>query len=152
MDTVENYTNTNLDIMWTPSDSYDDKLNLILAGGGEDMPMIIATDKKSPAIINAARSGALWDIEQYLPDYPHLKNSKSVVNDNIRIDGKLYGVFRGRSLGRNCKEKYVSKEVETSNSRDLVYRRWRLEDNTKYTKKRVSNYSVVPGRPDRSRL
>ena len=101
MDTVENYTNTNLDIMWTPSDSYDDKLNLILAGGGEDMPMIIATDKKSPAIINAARSGALWDIEQYLPDYPHLKNSKSVVNDNIRIDGKLYGVYRGRALGRN---------------------------------------------------
>lgn len=98
---LEDYTNTNLDIMWTPSDSYDDKLNLILAGGGDDMPQIIATDKKSSAVINAARSGALWDIEQFLSEYPHLKNSKDVVNDNIRIDGKLYGVYRGRALGRN---------------------------------------------------
>lgn len=29
-----------------------------------------------------------------------MKNSKAVVNDNIRIDGKLYGIYRGRALGR----------------------------------------------------
>ncbi len=31
---VEDYTNVNLDVMWTPKDNYDDKLNLVLAGGG----------------------------------------------------------------------------------------------------------------------
>lgn len=98
---VEDYTSVNLDVMWTPKDGYEDKLNLVLAGGGDDMPQIIATETKSPAIINAARAGALWDIEPFLNDYPHLKNSKAVVNDNIRINGKLYGIYRGRALGRN---------------------------------------------------
>ena len=97
---VEDYTGVNLDVMWTPKDNYNDKLNLILAGGGEDMPQIIATETKSPAIINAAKAGALWDIEELLQEFPHLKNSKAVVNDNIRIDGKLYGIYRGRALGR----------------------------------------------------
>lgn len=101
MKQAEDYMNMNIDVMWTPKDSYDDKLNLILAGGGDDMPQIIATDTKSPAIINAARSGALWDVEELMKEFPHLKNAKAVVNDNIRIDGKLYGIYRGRALGRN---------------------------------------------------
>ena len=101
MQKVEDYTNTNLDVMWTPKDNYDDKLNLILAGGGDDMPQIIATDTKSSAIINAARAGALWDVEELMKEFPHLKNTKAEVNDNIRINGKLYGVYRGRALGRN---------------------------------------------------
>lgn len=98
---VEDYTNVNLDVMWTPKDNYDDKLNLVLAGGGDDMPQILATETKSPVIINAAKAGALWDIESMLQEFPHLKNSKAAVNDNIRIDGKLYGIYRGRALGRN---------------------------------------------------
>lgn len=98
---VEEYTNTKLDMMWTPKDGYDDKLNLVLAGGGKDMPQIMATETKSPAIINAARAGALWELEELMQEFPHLMNAKSVVNDNIRIDGKLYGVYRGRALGRN---------------------------------------------------
>lgn len=101
MKTVEDYTNTKLELLWTPRDNYDDKLNLVLAGGGDDMPQIIATDTKSPAIINAARAGALWDIEEMMKEFPHLKNAKDVVNANIRINGKLYGVYRGRALGRN---------------------------------------------------
>ncbi|MDO5349994.1 MAG: extracellular solute-binding protein [Lachnospiraceae bacterium] len=101
MDKVEDYMNMDLEVMWTPKDSYDDKLNLVLAGGGDDMPQIIATELKSPAIINAARAGALWDVEALMQEFPHLKNAKTVVNDNIRIDGKLYGIYRGRALGRN---------------------------------------------------
>lgn len=98
---VEDYTNVNLDVTWTPKDRYDDKMNLVLAGGGEDMPQIIATELKSPTIVNAAKAGALWEIEELMQEFPHLKNSKPEVNDNIRIDGKLYGVYRGRALGRN---------------------------------------------------
>lgn len=101
MTQVEDYMDMNIEVMWTPKDSYDDKLNLVLAGGGDDMPMIIATEQKSPSIINAARAGALWEIEDLLQEFPHLMNSKEDVNDNIRIDGKLYGVYRGRALGRN---------------------------------------------------
>lgn len=101
MEKVEDYMDMDVEVMWTPKDNYDDKLNLVLAGGGDDMPQIIATDKKSPSIINAARAGALWDVEELMKEFPHLKNAKSVVNDNIRIDGKLYGVYRGRALGRN---------------------------------------------------
>ncbi len=82
---VEDYTNVNLDVTWTPKDRYDDKMNLVLAGGGDDMPQIIATELKSPAIVNAAKAGALWDIEELMKEFPHLKNAKPEVNDNIRI-------------------------------------------------------------------
>lgn len=101
MKMVEDYTNVNLEVTWTPKDRYDDKMNLVLAGGGDDMPQIIATEQKSPVIVNAAKAGALWDIEELMKEFPHLKNAKPEVNDNIRIDGKLYGVYRGRPLGRN---------------------------------------------------
>ena len=40
MKQVEDYTGTHLDIMWTPKDNYDDKLNLVLAGGPRLLPQI----------------------------------------------------------------------------------------------------------------
>ena len=43
---VEDYTGVNLDVMWTPKDNYDDKLNLVLAGGGNDMPEDTGSQEK----------------------------------------------------------------------------------------------------------
>ena len=80
----------NLDVMWTPKDNYNDKLNLILAGGGEDMPQIIATETKSPAIINAAKAGALWDIEELLQSEEFTYAKSEAVSDET---GKDYVEF-----------------------------------------------------------
>ncbi|MBE5959877.1 MAG: extracellular solute-binding protein [Lachnospiraceae bacterium] len=102
IDYVEDYTNTNLEFQFVPSDSYEDKLSLTLASGS-DMPMIITVGSFSANIVNNARAGAFWDLSKYIYDsekYPNLSRANKSVNESISVDGKLYGVYRARALGR----------------------------------------------------
>jgi putative aldouronate transport system substrate-binding protein len=99
---LEKYTNTKITVNWAPDASYSDKLSVTLASG--NLPKVLtvpAESLKKPFIVSAARAGAFWDIGPYLKDYPNLKN---YINDvaiaNTSIDGKVYGLFRARPLGR----------------------------------------------------
>lgn len=96
---LEEYTNTELDMIWVQSTVYGDKLNVTLASG--ELPMIILIPEKTPSIINAARSGAFWEVGPYLADYPNLSQANDIVLNNISIDGKVYAVYRARDLGRH---------------------------------------------------
>ncbi|WP_274651368.1 extracellular solute-binding protein [Paenibacillus humicola] len=96
---IEAYTNTKLDINFVPNSSYSDKMNITLASGS--MPMVIEADPKSPSIISAIQSGAFWEIGPYLKDYPNLSKANPTILNNISIEGKIYGIYRGRTLGRN---------------------------------------------------
>lgn len=94
---LEEYTNTELEILWTPNSSYPDKMNITLASG--DLPTIMNVSK-DPSVISAARNGAFWEVGPYLKDYPNLSQAHEVVLNNTSIDGKIYGVYRARTLGR----------------------------------------------------
>lgn len=94
---LEEYTNTDLEILFTPNSSYEDKLNITLASG--DLPTIMNVGK-SPSVISAARNGAFWELGPYLKDYPNLSQAHPVVLNNSSIDGKTYGIYRARTLGR----------------------------------------------------
>lgn len=99
---IEDYTNTELDLRLVPSDSYEDKLSLTLASG-DDMPVIITAGSFNANIVNNARAGAFWALDDYIYDsekYPNLSQSIPAVNESISVDGKLYGVYRMRDLGR----------------------------------------------------
>lgn len=96
---VEEYTKTNLNIMWIPSDPYEEKINSILANK-KNLPHIIAVDVANLNVINAAKSDMFWDVTDMIPDYKNLSQGKDIIYDNIRIDGRLYGVYRGRFIGR----------------------------------------------------
>lgn len=96
---VEEYTKTNLNIMWIPSDPYDEKINSILSNK-KNLPHIIAVDVNNLNVINAAKSDMFWDVTDLIDDYKNLSQGNEVINDNIRIDGRLYGVYRGRFIGR----------------------------------------------------
>lgn len=99
---IEEYTNTKMDMTLVPSDSYDDKLSLTLASGS-DMPMILTAGSFNANIVNNARAGAFWALDDYIYDsekYPNLSQSIPAVNDSISVDGHLYGVYRMRDLGR----------------------------------------------------
>lgn len=99
LDTVEEYTGTELDISWVSSTNYSQKLSTVLTYS-KDLPMIIATDGKSASVLYAAHAGLFWDLTDLLADYPHLSQSNPEINQNTMIDGRLYGVYRGRELGR----------------------------------------------------
>ncbi|MFC5448849.1 extracellular solute-binding protein [Paenibacillus aestuarii] len=97
---IEKRTNTNIHLEWVPNASYTDKFNITLASG--KLPNIIyVPDVKNPSFVNAAKSGAFWEVGKYLKDYPTLSQANSVIMNNSSIDGKNYGVYRGRALGRN---------------------------------------------------
>ncbi|MDF2838129.1 MAG: transporter substrate-binding protein [Paenibacillus sp.] len=94
---LEEYTNTDLDIQFVPNSSYPDKVNITLASG--QLPTIMVVDK-TPSFISAARAGAFWEVGPYLKDYPNLSQANEIVLSNSSIDGKNYGVYRERVLGR----------------------------------------------------
>lgn len=97
---IEKKTNTNIHLEWVPNASYTDKFNITLASG--KLPQIIYVgDVKNPSFVNAAKSGAFWEIGKYLKDYPNLSKANQVIMNNSSIDGKNYGIYRGRALGRN---------------------------------------------------
>jgi len=95
---VEEYCNVKLNIIWVPSTSYDDKMNLAIASG--DIPMVMLAGSKIPSIVKAAKEGAFWEIGSYLKDYPNLGRANSITLWNSSFEGKVYGLYSNRPLGR----------------------------------------------------
>src|SRR3954454_4735465 len=96
---LEKYTKSNITINYVLNSVYSDKLNVTLASG--KLPTIIMIPDKIPSFVSAVRNGAFWDLTPYLKDYPNLSKANEVTLQNSEIDGKVYGVYRARPLGRN---------------------------------------------------
>jgi putative aldouronate transport system substrate-binding protein len=96
---LEEYTNTKLDIQFTPDTNYGDKLNIALASG--TLPTLVFTNNaKDSAIANAINGGAFWEIGPYLKDYPNLSKANPTVLNNVSVNGKIYSVYISRPIGR----------------------------------------------------
>ncbi|MBD0380835.1 extracellular solute-binding protein [Paenibacillus sedimenti] len=96
---IEKLTNVDMHFEWVPNNTYPDKFNITLASG--KLPMVMVVQAKNSSFINAVRSGAFWELGPYMKDYPNLSKANAIVNNNISIDGKIYGLYRSRPLGRN---------------------------------------------------
>lgn len=99
LDKVREYTGMQVEMEFVPDSVYSDKLNIILASG--DLPHVLLADKSSSSFIKACQVGAFWELGPYLEDYSNLKDMNSIVLNNASIDGKIYGLYRARDLGRN---------------------------------------------------
>jgi ABC-type sugar transport system, periplasmic component len=95
---LEEYTNTKLNINWVNNSSYNDKMNIALASG--ELPNIMLVTSKSSSVISAARADAFWELKSYMQNYPNLRLANQTSLSNISIDSKVYGIPRMRSLGR----------------------------------------------------
>jgi putative aldouronate transport system substrate-binding protein len=92
---IEQQTNTKLDITWVLNSNYTDKLNVTMASG--DLPQaMLVVNPQDTVIVSAAQSGFFWDVEPYLKDYPNLSKLDKDTLNNTRINGKIYGLYRGR--------------------------------------------------------
>ena len=96
---LEEYTDTDITVEWAINSNYADKLNITFGSG--DLPHIVMVPEKMPSFINAVRDGAFWDLTDHLKDYPNLSKANEIVLQNSMIDGRVYGVYRSRPLGRN---------------------------------------------------
>jgi putative aldouronate transport system substrate-binding protein len=95
---LEAYTNTNITMQFVPNSSYPDKMNITLASG--QLPHIMVVDRNTASYINASRNGAFWELGPYLKDYPNLSQANPIVLNNSSVDGKTFGIYRERVLGR----------------------------------------------------
>ena len=92
-------TNTEVEWIWAPNSEYDELVTTKLASN--DLPtLMLHKNMTNMAIPNAIRAGAFWEIGPLLKDYPNLSQANPVTLNNISIDGKVYGAYRVRDLGR----------------------------------------------------
>ena len=100
---VEEYTNTKLDVLFTPDANYKDKLSITLASNSLPSAIFVTNNlMKTPSIVNAINGGAFWEIGPYLNDYPNLKQINPIVLTNTSYNGKTYGLSTQRPVGRNA--------------------------------------------------
>lgn len=95
---VEELTDTKIDLMFVPAESYSENLNITLASG--DMPMVLYINENTPNVLNAIRRGDFWDVTDYLKDYEHLSKADPEILKKISVDGRTYGIYRWRDPGR----------------------------------------------------
>ncbi len=96
------YTNTDVEFTFVAHDSYEEKVGLALATPS-DMPMILFAQKLNLGLIDAAKAGAFWDLNEFLWDeskYPNLSKANRNVCQSLTVDGKLVGIYKARDIGR----------------------------------------------------
>lgn len=102
MEALQEYLGTKLDVSWIPSSGYGEKVTAAMGSG--EYPHVMLVTEKNSSVIQNSRGGTFWELGHKINDsakYPNLSQSNEVVLNNISIDGKVYGLYRARTLGRN---------------------------------------------------
>ncbi|UQZ86807.1 Lipoprotein LipO precursor [Paenibacillus konkukensis] len=98
---IEDKFNIEFEPMAVPNNSYEDKLKVTLASG--DMPDIILWTKyPDPELNTYVAQGAFAPLDDLIKASPNIMKTPQGIFDNIKIDGKLYGVPRTRALNRSA--------------------------------------------------
>jgi putative aldouronate transport system substrate-binding protein len=91
------YTNTNLSFQWIPTSGYDEKINVMIASG--ELPKLVKVSYV-PTIISAMQADQFWELGPHLKNYKNLAAQDETYYNNIKVDGKLYGIPVFRGVGR----------------------------------------------------
>lgn len=98
---LEEFVGSKLNIQWIPTTGYDEKVTAAMGSG--EYPNVMLIGARSSSVIQNSRSGTFWEITDKLTDsakFPNLAKSNPMINHNISIDGKVYGLYRARTVGR----------------------------------------------------
>lgn len=99
---VEDRMGVDLRISWIPSSNYNEKVTATMGAG--TYPLIMKVGDRSAAIIANCRGGTFWEVGDKMLDaekFPNLAKANQEVMHNMSVDGKVYGVYLSRDLGRN---------------------------------------------------
>jgi putative aldouronate transport system substrate-binding protein len=97
---IEKLTGKKIAVTWVPNSSYEDKMNITMAGG--DLPDVMLVEQKSPGFIKNANAGAFWELGKYLKDYPNLVSKSPAIQRNASVNGKIFGIYRSRDALRTA--------------------------------------------------
>ena len=104
LNAVKDFTGVDVEFIWVPNDSYNEKLGITLMDKA-NMPMVITYGGSLGSnVLQAAKDGAFWDLNEFVWDaekYPYLSQMDKNVCNAFTINGQLVGIYRGRAIGRN---------------------------------------------------
>ena len=93
-------TGVKLNITWVPNSGYGDQTTLTLSDK-KNLPEVMVMQGPRDAItISSARAGAFWDLTDLIPEYEYLSQGQESTYNNTAIDGRIYGIYRGRAYAR----------------------------------------------------
>jgi len=101
---IEEETGAVFDTTWIPAAAYREKVTLALASG--DLPMVIngKSETRTPIMLDAQRQGIFWELtDDVLAQCPSFLNKLDPkINNNLKVDGKLYALYEERPIGRSA--------------------------------------------------
>lgn len=102
---IEEKFNVDYSVDWVPSDSYQQKVDLLLTS--DSIPDIMQlTSTTAPTIVKAFNDGMFWDLTPYLGDFSNYPNFRDYTNLNAwnlsKINGHNYIIPRTRGNLDSC--------------------------------------------------
>lgn len=124
---IMDFTGVEVEFIFTPSSTYNEKVNLMITSN--DVPNVIGIlDPKASVYVNAAQAGMFWGLNEYMDQTEYLKNHYDEQTlKNASINGELYGLPRGRPLTRDgiiYRKDWAEKlglEIEQPMTTDKIY-------------------------------
>ena len=96
--TLKDHTGYDVKLEYILNASYAEQISTRLAGG--DLPGLVVITGNSGPVVTAAKAGAFWDITDEYKNYPNLAQANEDIMKNISIEGRYYGIYRERVIGR----------------------------------------------------
>ena len=158
-------TGVKLNITWVPDSGYGQQTTLTLADPSNMPEVMVMQGVRDSLMISSARNGAFWDLTDYVKDaenYPNLAAGSETVYDNIAIDGRLYGIYRGRAYARAgiyyrndyaAQVGYENEPTTVEEFKDMCLKMAALDPNTyvfnmcKYVAGTIGIMTVMSGAP-----
>jgi putative aldouronate transport system substrate-binding protein len=96
---MQEITGYKLEVNWIPTTAYADKLNTMLASDSLTQ-MVVPNNLKDTSYLNAVDDGLFWALNNYIKDYPNLVKIGDARYNNVKRNGNIMGIPRGRDLVR----------------------------------------------------
>ena len=99
-----------LNIKWAANSNYGEKVTAAM--GSNNWPHLMLVTSRTSTIIQNSRAESFWDLTDLIKEtttndkgetvykYPNLASTDDMINHNISVDGKVYGLYRAREVGR----------------------------------------------------
>ncbi len=100
MSALQEITGVDLEVTWVPSNVYLERFNVTMASGEMPQILIFESNPYVNIILEGIRSGMFWELDPYLNEFPNLTTYHPLIEDNARVDGKLYMIPRPSPLTR----------------------------------------------------
>lgn len=96
---IEDKLNIELDLMAVPDNSYKEKVNVTIASGQLPDAMLWHLFP-SPEFSRLLDQKALLPLDDYIKDAPNLQKYPKELWDNLRVNGKIWGIPRPRAISQ----------------------------------------------------